>query len=164
MRSFTGLESFIRPEWIYFVPALLGIILAGLCMPYLAVILVDAKLVFFYDDYDMVMDEVKIACFHFVGVGIVELLGTTVSACANGVLSEGVVKRLRVAILRHHQISAGRFMCVSEVSVDVCRRRRRAWRGHVFTIGPWPYKFWVSFGVQCLKVASSLGDLGQRAT
>ena len=64
------------------MPALLGTILAGLCMPFLAVILVDAMLVFFYDDYDKMMVEVKSACFHFVGGGIVQFRNTTVSAWA----------------------------------------------------------------------------------
>ena len=52
---------------------LLCTILAGLCMPYLAVLLVDAMLVFACDDHVKMMGEVKIACFHFVGVGIVQV-------------------------------------------------------------------------------------------
>ena len=40
---------------------------------------------FAFDDYDKIMGEVKLACFHFVSVDIVQFLSTTVSACANGV-------------------------------------------------------------------------------
>ena len=41
------------------MPTLLGTILAGLCLPYLAIILVGALLVFFCDVYDRVIDGVK---------------------------------------------------------------------------------------------------------
>ena len=68
-------------------------------MPYLADMIVDAVLVFFYDDCVKMMGEVNIPFFHFVRVGIVLFLSTTDSAGANGVLSEGMVKHLRVATL-----------------------------------------------------------------
>ena len=50
------------------------------------------------------------------------------------------------SILRDTLKSGSAGSCVSLKSASMFRRRRRAWRGHVFTIGPWPYKFWVSLG------------------
>lgn len=93
------LMSYNRPEWIWFVPAILGAIVAGLCMPYLAVVLVDAMVVFFYTDFEKMMDEVRIACYQFIVLGAVNFVSTAITNWANGVLSEGMVKRLRVAIL-----------------------------------------------------------------
>ena len=124
-------------------------------MPYLAILFVDAILVFSSDDYDMMMGEVKIACFHFGGVGIVHFLSTIVSACASGVLSEGMASGS--ASRSWDTIKSGPAgSCVSLMSASMFRRRRRAWRGHVSTIGQWPYKIWVSFG-RCRPGACAFG-------
>ena len=92
------LLNFNRPEWPFFVPALLGALLDGACMPVCAVALVGSMSAFFKPKEEM-REEVEWMCLVFVIIGASNLVGATISHTCFSILGEAMTQRLRVAIL-----------------------------------------------------------------
>ncbi|CAK9045272.1 ATP-dependent translocase ABCB1 (ATP-binding cassette sub-family B member 1) (Multidrug resistance protein 1) (P-glycoprotein 1) (Phospholipid transporter ABCB1) (CD antigen CD243) [Durusdinium trenchii] len=93
------LLSYNRPEWPFFVPAVLGALLDGAAMPVCTVALVGSMDAFFKPDKEEMKAELELMAIIFVIIGVSCLIGSTISHGCFSILGEAMTQRLRVAIL-----------------------------------------------------------------
>jgi len=95
------LWSYNKPEWIYFVPAMLGALGEGASMPVCAVILVNSMDTFFIPDSqrDKLRSEMETLCIYFCLIAAGQLITSTINAGCFSILGESMTQRLRVHVL-----------------------------------------------------------------
>ena len=93
------LLSYNRPEWPFFVPAILGAMVDGAANPVCTVALVGSMKAFFKPDKEEMRADLEMMALTFVLVGVAALLGSTLSHGCFSILGEAMTQRLRVAIL-----------------------------------------------------------------
>ncbi|CAJ1449438.1 unnamed protein product, partial [Effrenium voratum] len=93
------LLSYNRPEWPFFVPAVLGALVAGAAMPMCTVALVGSMNAFYKTDKEEMRSDLEFMSLLFVIIGVSCLLGSTISNGCFAILGEAMTQRLRVNIL-----------------------------------------------------------------
>mmetsp|Transcript_37903 Transcript_37903/g.84730 ORF Transcript_37903/g.84730 Transcript_37903/m.84730 type:complete len:699 (-) Transcript_37903:43-2139(-) len=93
------LLSYNKPEWVFFVPAILGALVDGGCMPICTIALVGSMEGFFLVDKEAMRAELELMAIYFVIIGCCSLVGSTISHGCFSILGEAMTQRLRVAIL-----------------------------------------------------------------
>lgn len=93
------LLTYNKPEWPFFVPAILGALIDGSSMPVCTVALVGSMDAFFLSDKEEMKSQLELMCIIFVIIGVSTLIGSTVSHGCFSILGEAMTQRLRVAIL-----------------------------------------------------------------
>ena len=92
------LLSYNKPEWPFFVPAILGAMVDGSAMPVCTIALVGSMEGFFKPPEEMRADLEMMALI-FVIIGVSVFVGSTISHGCFSILGEAMTQRLRVAIL-----------------------------------------------------------------
>jgi len=92
------LFSYNRPEWPYFIPAILGALIDGSAMPLCTVALVGSMEGFFKEKEQM-REDLEWMCIIFVLIAVSCFIGSTISHGCFSILGEAMTQRLRVAIL-----------------------------------------------------------------
>ena len=92
------LLSYNKPEWPFFVPAILGAMVDGSAMPVCTIALVGSMEGFFKPPEEMRADLEMMALI-FVIIGVSVFVGSTISHGCFAILGEAMTQRLRVAIL-----------------------------------------------------------------
>jgi len=92
------LFAFNKPEWIFFVPGLIGALGDGAAMPVIAVILTNSMDAFFKEKEEM-RRELELLCIWFVLIGLGQFFCSVLAQGCFAVLGEGMTQRMRVAIL-----------------------------------------------------------------
>ena len=93
------LLSYNRPEWPFFVPAILGAIVDGSAMPVCTIALVGSMEGFYKPDKEEMRSDLEQMVLIFVIIGVSAFVGSTVSHGCSSILGEAMTQRLRVAIL-----------------------------------------------------------------
>lgn len=93
------LLNYNRPEWPFFIPAVLGALLDGSCMPITTVALVGSMNAFFLPDKEQMKEELEWMCIVFLIIGAANFTGAIVSHGCFSILGEAMTQRLRLAIL-----------------------------------------------------------------
>lgn len=75
-----------RPEWPFFVPALLGALVDGSVMPLCTIALVGAMKGFYKVDKDEMREDMEFMCIIFLVIGFSGLVGATISHCCFSIL------------------------------------------------------------------------------
>ncbi|OLP94424.1 Multidrug resistance protein 1 [Symbiodinium microadriaticum] len=94
------LFSYNRPEWPFFVPAILGAMVDGAANPVCTIALVGSMKAFFNPDKEEMRAELEMMALAFVIVGASAFVGSTISHGCFSILGEAMTQRLRVALLR----------------------------------------------------------------
>mmetsp|Transcript_7569 Transcript_7569/g.16469 ORF Transcript_7569/g.16469 Transcript_7569/m.16469 type:complete len:1107 (+) Transcript_7569:1-3321(+) len=90
--------SFNKPEWGYFVPALLGSLYDGASQPILGMILVLA-MDSFYKENEQMKDDIEQICLVFLLVSLGEFLALLIMHSSFAILGEAMTMRIRIATL-----------------------------------------------------------------
>ncbi|CAL1142099.1 unnamed protein product [Cladocopium goreaui] len=93
------LLSFNKPEWPFFIPAILGALIDGSAMPVCTVALVGSMDAFFLPNKEDMKSELELMAIIFVIIGVSVLIGSTISHGCFSILGEAMTQRLRVTIL-----------------------------------------------------------------
>ncbi|CAJ1374272.1 unnamed protein product [Effrenium voratum] len=93
------LLSYNKPEWPLFVPAILGALVDGACMPVCTIALVGSMNSFYKTDKEEMRADLELQALIFVIIGLSCLIGSTISHGCFAILGEAMTQRLRVAIL-----------------------------------------------------------------
>ncbi|CAE7810872.1 ABCB1, partial [Symbiodinium necroappetens] len=93
------LLSYNRPEWPFFIPAILGAMVDGSAMPVCTIALVGSMSGFFKPDKEEMRADLELMALTFVIIGVSAFIGSTVSHGCFSILGEAMTQRLRVAIL-----------------------------------------------------------------
>jgi len=92
------LFSYNRPEWPFFIPAVLGALIDGSAMPLCTIALVGSMEGFFKPKEEM-REDLEWMCVIFVLIAVSCFIGSTISHGCFSILGEAMTQRLRVAIL-----------------------------------------------------------------
>ncbi|CAE7217756.1 ABCB1 [Symbiodinium natans] len=93
------LLSYNKPEWPYFVPAVLGALADGASMPICTIALVGSMEGFFKTDKEAMRADLELMAIIFVIIGVSNLVAATISHGCFSILGEAMSQRLRIAIL-----------------------------------------------------------------
>ncbi|CAE7381505.1 ABCB1, partial [Symbiodinium pilosum] len=93
------LLSYNKPEWPFFVPAVLGAMVDGSAMPVCTIALVGSMEGFFKTDKEEMRRDLELMSLIFVIIGVSAFVGSTISHGCFSILGEAMTQRLRVAIL-----------------------------------------------------------------
>eukprot|EP00439_Symbiodinium_sp_Y106_P064608 s2683_g10.t1 len=93
------LLSYNKPEWPFFVPAILGAMVDGSAMPVCTIALVGSMEGFFKTDKEEMRADLEQMALIFVIIGVSSLVGSTISHGCFSIVGEAMTQRLRVAIL-----------------------------------------------------------------
>lgn len=94
------LLGFCRPEWPLFLPGIICAMGSGSIFPLVGVyVLVDAMVAFLTPDKVALKADVETACLWFVILGAIKWFCTFMQFTCFGLMSEGMTKRCRVAML-----------------------------------------------------------------
>eukprot|EP00913_Durusdinium_trenchii_P001403 g1298.t1 len=98
------LMSYNKPEWPFFVPAILGALIEGAAMPVCAVALVGSMDAFFKLQVpatrEEAREEILFLCLVFLIIAVSVLVGCVIEHGSFALLAESMTCRLRVAILK----------------------------------------------------------------
>eukprot|EP00930_Biecheleria_cincta_P042445 TRINITY_DN29208_c0_g1_i1.p1 TRINITY_DN29208_c0_g1~~TRINITY_DN29208_c0_g1_i1.p1 ORF type:complete len:1315 (-),score=229.41 TRINITY_DN29208_c0_g1_i1:121-3717(-) len=92
------LFSYNKPEWIFFIPAMIGALGEGSSMPICAILLVNSMDMFFQEKEKM-KDGMTNLCIYFCIIAAGQLITSTLNAGCFSILGESMTQRLRVHIL-----------------------------------------------------------------
>eukprot|EP00439_Symbiodinium_sp_Y106_P024056 s2066_g2.t3 len=93
------LLSYNKPEWPFFVPAVLGALAEGAAMPVCTIALVGSMEAFFITDKEVMRAELELMAIIFVIIGVSNLIAAILSNGCFAILNEAMTQRLRIAIL-----------------------------------------------------------------
>jgi len=93
------LLSYNKPEWPFFIPAILGAMVDGSAMPVCTIALVGSMEGFFKTDKEEMRADLELMALIFVIIGVSAFVGSTISHGCFSILGEAMTQRLRVAIL-----------------------------------------------------------------
>ncbi|CAE7260932.1 ABCB1 [Symbiodinium pilosum] len=93
------LMSYNKPEWAFFVPAVLGALADGASMPVCTIALVGSMDGFFNPDKEAMRADLELMAIIFVIIGVSNFLAATISHGCFAILGEAMTQRLRIAIL-----------------------------------------------------------------
>jgi len=93
------LLSYNKPEWPFFIPAVLGAMIDGSAMPVCTIALVGSMEGFFKPDKEEMRADLEMMALIFVIIGCSAFIGSTISHGCFSILGEAMTQRLRVAIL-----------------------------------------------------------------
>jgi len=93
------LLSYNKPEWPFFIPAILGAMVDGSAMPVCTIALVGSMEGFFKPDKEEMRADLEQMALIFVIIGVSVFVGSTISHGCFSILGEAMTQRLRVAIL-----------------------------------------------------------------
>lgn len=91
--------QFNKQEWPFFLPAILGAMIDGSCMPCCALVLSNCMNSFFEPNKDKMRHELEQLSIFFCGIAAAIQVGSFVEHGCFGILGEAMTQRLRVAIL-----------------------------------------------------------------